>query len=388
MCPLTSLALFAMTWIAAACSASPDVPQNNAGSGGSNAGATGGASGSAGSGGLGGLGGLGGVGGLGGSSGDSGSSGESCADADVQALPRHPTVWIAVDGTSQPSREIDGAIIAPDIWEIEREALLGDNGVVRALEGVVRFGLVIVDVSMALSCPAQIVVAPSLTNRAAMAAAYPHTPEARPTNSVHTLQTTRDHVASLALDMQTDAQLGPQAVIYSRHTETSGLCLEDVPPEYGPPAFLTGEQVRMISRDLLVDATQTIVDHGARFYVFGTYPLPGEVSTQELLAGLGNTGHGPFPASDVPALITTLRTIIAEVISCEITLNGHVTAGEECRGYVEVDGTRLPCNDDDGWRLSASDTIELTGQGCLDFKANPTATLTADFPCEVFEIPE
>lgn len=390
-CAITALTMISALTLAA-CSASPDVPSRNAGSGGIDSGGTGGDGATSGSGGSGGLGGQSGVGGVGGTAGSGagagGDAGESCADADVQALPRNPTVWIVVDGTSQPTRDINGTIVPPDIWETEREALLGDNGIAQALDNVVRFGLVILDVSVSAACPAQIVVPPALHNRSAMDAAYAHTPEPRSTNAARTLQAARDQVASLASAMQTDPTLGPQAVIFSRHTDGGGVCQEDVPPEYGPPAFLTGEQVREITRALMVEATQAMVDDGARFYVFGTYPLPGEVSTQELLADIGNTGHGPFPASDAPALVATLRTIIAEVISCDVTLNGRVTVGEECRGYVEVDGARLPCNSDDGWRLTSPNTVTLTGQACLDFKANPTATLTADFPCEYFEVPD
>ena len=83
-------------------------------------------------------------------------------------------------------------------------------------------------------------------------------------------------------------------------------------------------------------------------------------------------------------LVMTLATIIGGAIGCQVFLNGEVTAGMECRGYVQVNGVFLPCNDPDGWHLVDPSTIELTGKACTDFMSSPDVTLKAGFPCGVF----
>ena len=83
-------------------------------------------------------------------------------------------------------------------------------------------------------------------------------------------------------------------------------------------------------------------------------------------------------------LVMTLVTIVGGAIGCQVFLNGEVTPGMECKGFVEVNAKLLKCNDPDGWKLIDPSTIELTGQACMDFMASPDVMLKAGFPCGVF----
>ena len=76
--------------------------------------------------------------------------------------------------------------------------------------------------------------------------------------------------------------------------------------------------------------------------------------------------------------------IIGGAVGCQVFLNGEVTPGMECLGYVEVNGMDVPCNDPNGWKLIDERTIELQGAACENFIASPEVTLRAGFPCGVF----
>ncbi len=86
---------------------------------------------------------------------------------------------------------------------------------------------------------------------------------------------------------------------------------------------------------------------------------------------------------DTAGLRADFERILRDSISCEVTLNGQVTEGLECEGTVEVDGVKVPCDPNDGWRLKDPRTLELVGKACSDLRGKPTAQIRADFPCGV-----
>ena len=51
----------------------------------------------------------------------------------------------------------------------------------------------------------------------------------------------------------------------------------------------------------------------------------------------------PFSPLDAGGLVNTLAALLGGAIGCNITLDGMVVAGLECRGNVELNGTELPC---------------------------------------------
>jgi hypothetical protein len=84
------------------------------------------------------------------------------------------------------------------------------------------------------------------------------------------------------------------------------------------------------------------------------------------------------------ALRDEITRLSAELISCNVQLNGNVAEGTECWGSVQVDGAELPCNSPDGWRMSSRSSIEITGSACAELKEKPTATIKAEFACDTF----
>jgi hypothetical protein len=94
-------------------------------------------------------------------------------------------------------------------------------------------------------------------------------------------------------------------------------------------------------------------------------------------------GDGTVTLADLLAVGHELQAELSQLVSCEVTLNGDVVSGDECRGTLSVDGKPLSCNRPDGWRLKDKRTLELTGNACSDLKQTPAAQIQADFPCGV-----
>lgn len=94
-----------------------------------------------------------------------------------------------------------------------------------------------------------------------------------------------------------------------------------------------------------------------------------------------------FSANDVTALNTALSGILRDRISCDVTLNGSVPAGEEDTGTVILQAPggnqTLPLDADEngnGWILLNPTTIRLNGDACDTWK-DGESELDINFPC-------
>lgn len=94
-----------------------------------------------------------------------------------------------------------------------------------------------------------------------------------------------------------------------------------------------------------------------------------------------------FSANDVTALNAALTDILRDRISCDVTLNGMVPAGEADTGTVILQtpggDQTLPLDADetgDGWILLNATTIRLNGDACDTWK-DGESELDINFPC-------
>ena len=96
-------------------------------------------------------------------------------------------------------------------------------------------------------------------------------------------------------------------------------------------------------------------------------------------------------------LVNALAAIVGGAVGCDIFLNGTVTQGQECRGFVKQSGVKLPCcqgnlcdgqavDPPNGWMLKDPSTISLVGEACTSFLQSPDALIEAGFPCDVFVV--
>jgi hypothetical protein len=129
------------------------------------------------------------------------------------------------------------------------------------------------------------------------------------------------------------------------------------------------------------------------FYVLG---ISADISGDKLQQ-LANAGQGkpldarfgldpdaaePYQAStDVAGLTAQLRGILARVPLCEVGLDRDIGADELATGEVTLDGRKLMLDAEDGWRLSDSRHLLITGKACERLRARGKR-LTVQISCD------
>ncbi|MBK9071133.1 MAG: VWA domain-containing protein [Myxococcales bacterium] len=117
------------------------------------------------------------------------------------------------------------------------------------------------------------------------------------------------------------------------------------------------------------------------------------VSNQVAAANLqrfANAGQGLPPdgatkadyavSSSTADLVDDLTALLGSTRSCDLTLQGSVDPAAASAGTVQLNGTTLTHGTD--WTVLDAQTLQLVGAACETFLSTPTATLSADFPCD------
>lgn len=315
----------------------------------------------------------------------SGDDPNVCASVRVKANRITPQVTLVIDGS--------GSMVEPlgDIsrWGALRTALLGPEGVVRELEGIVEFGMTIYSTPIPMRgqslsmCPSLIRVDPRLDNFAAINRTYPERPPGGFTPTGEALQAVVD-----ALSAQ-EQRRGDQLIVLATDGEPNGCdalqtlplqALLDgrVPTNYGPSeAAVRAAQAKNI-----------------RTYVLSLAPdLTRNAQSRQHLQQLANLGQGLdananpgaeiFTPANVTQLGMTLRNLVGTVVTCDLGLEGELETDYACDGDVRLNGQPLPCEGEHGWTVVDSTTIRLRGEACDTWKHQAEATVEATFPCEV-----
>ena len=123
------------------------------------------------------------------------------------------------------------------------------------------------------------------------------------------------------------------------------------------------------AKDEATAAVQAAYGQGIETVVIAVGNDLSEIHQQDM----GNAGRGlavPAPVGCNPAtdancaktykpatkdaMIAAFNEIIFGQRTCVFTLNGSVIAGKECAGTVLVNGSEVPCNDPNGWKLNTA----------------------------------
>ena len=314
--------------------------------------------------------------------------GTGCASAMVRGARVTPTIWLVIDG----SGSMDEAFGASTRWNELRAALMDPaGGVVPTLQAAVLWGMVMYDCPIDFGaifgglfggggtdagtatgmCPRLVKVDPALNNYNAIndPANYPAMPLGGSTPTHNALDAVLPFVAT---PPQTpDGTVSPIYVVLATDGQPNDFCSGGIGAD---------------ASALVLTAAQKIADTGTKMYVISL--AGGDAALQahlEQVAMIGGTGKPPFTPMNKADLLQTFQEIIGGAVGCEIRLNGKVTPGQECAGYVNIKGIgQLTCNDPNGWRLKDEQTIEITGTACEKFRATKDASLDANFPCDVF----
>jgi len=305
--------------------------------------------------------------------------GANCPSGIARTSRITPRVILVLDGSCSMSTPYpaNGAQSATSCrnnqnsrWAALHNVLMGDQGVVRQLQGVVEFGVVIFGTEP--NCPLTgDAIRPAVNNFEAINRAFPaDTPPGQFTPTGPAL----DYVYTELIDrmVDPDGMEGPQIVLLATDGEPNSC--ENADPNYDPSVNALN-----MSRTLGVPVLTYVVS-----LADATGPFHDHL---QQLADIGVGGQGTLYSPNTPAeLRAALETLIGGAVGCDILLNGTVRTGEECKATVTLNGNELACNGANGWILTDPSHIRLQGSACDMFKASPTAVLSANFACGTFMV--
>jgi Mg-chelatase subunit ChlD len=330
---------------------------------------------------------------------------EDCGSGDFIGGRVTPVVWLVLDGSgsmadplmasADPAMPVAGA----SRWDSLRPALMDPtNGVVKTLDPLVKFGMVMYDgplggvpgTTQTLpdggpatgmpptdECPRLTVVEPALNNFTVLDPLIPTVP---PGGSTPTHKAMAQVLSHLPANLQVpDGSVDPVYVV---------LATDGAPNDYcsgmgGFNPFQTGPDP---VQEMVVSLTGQMQMKGVPVYVIslaaGDQRLASHLAA---VAAAGGTGLPPFTPQNKDALVKTFMDIIGPEVLCSVKLTQGwgVMPQNACMGKVELNGKMLECNSENGWKLSDSKTIEITGTACEEFKKTTQVRLTAFFPCEI-----
>ena len=292
------------------------------------------------------------------SDGDTGSD-SACGEVEIDFEMQTPTVVLLIDQSGSMSESFgDG-----DRWTVVRDSLLdADDGVVAALESVVRFGVELYTShggDGGGECPILTGVDPALDNYDAIHDVFF---DSAPDGDTPTGESIAAVAAMLAAAADTDEQI----IV---------LATDGEPDTCEVPNPQTGQAEA-------VDGAEDAFALGFRTYIISV----GDDISLEHMQAMANAGAGtddsdPAPyyqALDQDALVAAFEEIVYGVRDCELELEGAVQEGMEEQCVVEVDGAEVPYDDPDGWTLEDPSTMLLLGATC---EAIQTGDVTIDVEC-------
>lgn len=304
---------------------------------------------------------------------DTGSSDDTssqCGDTKVEFNSPPPTVLLLIDRSGSMDESFDGGSTR---WEATRDALVDPTtGFLSKLESHVRFGLTLYSgvepTSGAGECPNLDTVVPALNNYAAIAAFYQASEPQQNTP-------TPDAVWAATQMLRNDGSDSQKIIV---------LVTDGLPDTCADPSAIDLDATSEAS----VNAVAAAFNEGIITYVMGVGLSDTTGHFQQLAnAGMGVTdGTGAdaiyYEINDQDELTAAFEEILHGVDNCTFSVQGDTHPLAEGTCVVYVGGQTVPFNDPDGWKLNASNRLELSGSAC-DTVANLNTTMTVTCPCDV-----
>lgn len=305
----------------------------------------------------------------------------SCGNIVLDTNRRRPNVVMLIDRSSSMTVKLSNN--SSSRWVEMRNFLVGssDNqGLVYDLQDDVSFGFVSYS-SGRNQCPElrpSNLIQPAASNYATIRAQYM---SQSPTSNTPTGESVREVVKQLAA---VDPNGNPTILLLATDGDPD-TCADPDSNGTQPPKDLTVQEV-----------TKARTEKGILTYVVGVGL--GSVEEAHLdavaVAGTGKAASKKWIVGDVAGLKSAFSEIINPFVSCKFDLTGSVKPSEACdQGKVSINKTGVPLecgNTSRGWQVipDASDpnravSIELLGSACTDYKANPSPSVQAEFPCNV-----
>jgi hypothetical protein len=239
-------------------------------------------------------------------------------------------------------------------------------------------------------CPQLIQVPSMIENAAAIDAAFPMTELGGSTPTDRALNTAVDQLIAMQ-PMGADIDIKPQYILLATDGQPNDVCVGGLGGDGSP------------QKAAVLEAVDRAAQRSIKTWVISL--AGGDPGLQAHLDEVARHGdpNNPMAQTYTPTtpedLVSALSALVGGAIGCEITLEGKVQVGEECRGRVVSNLQDLPCCQEgpsgmtcggnpvataDGWRLTAPSTIELVGQACTNFLSGRDVNISAEFPCEIY----
>lgn len=316
----------------------------------------------------------------------------TCASAQVTASRITPKVYLLIDGSGSMNADFGGGGTR---WQVLRNALVGPDGVVARLESVVEFGAGVYSNNDPMMCPSMTDTPPALKNLAGITAAVPAVETGGGTPTGEALQRVVDALPDFSVQgPDTGANL-PPIIILATDGEPNG-CAEGVVCDWAMDwasclgGLLNSLANAPVTYETTLAAVRTAAAKKIPVWVVsladGLNAIPDLQRTANIGAGLAedaSPGATIYSPQNPNELTDTLALLIGDVVSCEVELAGTLSVDRACEGTVQINGTALNCNDEQGWKPVDETRIVLQGEACTKFKSDPSVVLDARFPCDV-----
>jgi hypothetical protein len=310
-----------------------------------------------------------------------------CAGKDVSTTRIVPTIWLVIDGSGSMVTMLGDT----SRWVALRTALMDPTeGIVKTLEHDVQWGMIMYDGTLdipvalpdggvamfssppATTCPRVVSVEPKKDNFDAINMVYPPDPLGGSTPTDKAMQLVIQHLPPSAAQAGPDVFVQPTIIVLATDGEPNNLC--------GAGGVFNMDDVK----PAVIKAVSDLAAVGNKTYVIS---LAGDdqglAAHLQQVAQAGGTGKPPFVPMNKTDLEQVFKDIIGAGAACDVAVAGKIKIGDECKGTISINGTALPCDDDNGWRLKDDHTVSITGTACDMYKADQNAQLHADFPCDV-----
>ncbi|HET7538661.1 MAG TPA: vWA domain-containing protein [Polyangiaceae bacterium] len=97
-----------------------------------------------------------------------------------------------------------------------------------------------------------------------------------------------------------------------------------------------------------------------------------------------NTPYTLLDTTQPDTMTSALKAATAALRSCTYDLTGaQVNQSLAAQGVVRIDGTNIPMDATNGWRLNSATELELVGNACAAWHTAASQTISFDFPCSI-----
>lgn len=341
----------------------------------------------------------------------------SCQQAEVNFEPKIPTVFVLVDRSGSMFRD------EPKPWEPLKAAVLD---VMEELQAEIRFGFGAFTGEVGDMCPMFDRVNADLNNFSPIQTLYNGLmpPVKGETPTMRVLATVRETLAADTTDgpkyilFVTDGEpdycgdgnpLCPvDGVVYQlQQLHAEGIqtfvfgiqTSETAVPESTLQAWANagaGQPVGYLDRSGTPIAPIDIFNqcfHGGDTNAAGwkeDYATSGRPMNEPLGMYGATGGNAPVfkpDPGDQTALAQQIRRVVSNVKSCTFDLQGQIEVdlGRAGEGSVRIDGSSVPFEATNGWRMLTTTQLQLEGTACQTWRDTGT-NIKFDFPCEIIVV--